>query len=91
MRLAIVGFVGSEATCVFNTFKVNPENPSGPAIPSQARREYKGTDDAASAHAFARKVIGLKDGVKSHVLTVAPGLYGIESGDAPEETASKRK
>jgi hypothetical protein len=84
-RLALLGFVGSQATLIFNTFKVNPENPSGPAIPSQARREYLGENTSSAVRAFALKCMGK---VAEHAVAreVEPGLYSIEfpeAGDAP--------
>lgn len=89
MRIAVVAFVGSQATLVFNTFKVNPENPSGPAIPSQARREYTGENSAEQVLAFARKACGIKADVKAHALRLAEGVYSIELGDAPAPSKSK--
>lgn len=88
-RIGIVAFVGSQATMIFNTYKVNPENPSGPAIPSQARREYTGENSAEQVLAFARKVCGVKSDAKVHALRLAEGVYSIEEGDAPATTRSK--
>lgn len=87
-RIGIVAFVGGQATMIFNTYKVNPENPSGPAIPSQARREYTGENSAEQVLAFARKVCGVKD-AKVHALRLAEGVYSIEEGDAPSTSKSK--
>ena len=89
MRIAVVAFVGSQATCVFNGYKVNPEDPSGPAIASQSRREYTGENNADQALSFARKVCGLKSDAKAHALRVADGIYSIETGEAPAPAKSK--
>lgn len=89
MRIAVVAFVGSQATLVFNTYKVDPANPSGATVPAQARREYTGENSADQVLAFARKACGVKADVKAHALRLAEGVYSIELGDAP--AADKRK
>jgi hypothetical protein len=84
-RLGILAFVGSEATLITNGYKVNPANPSGPALVSQMRREYKGENTSAAVRAFALKVIGAS-AEHSVAREVEPGLYSIElpeAGDAP--------
>lgn len=88
-RIAVVAFVGSQATLVFNTYKVDPQNPAGATIPGQSRREYTGENSAEQAHAFARKVCGVKAEVKTHALRLAEGVYSIEEGDAPAPSKSK--
>lgn len=84
-RLALLGFVGPQATLIFNTHKVNPANPSGPTIPAQSRREYLGENTSSAVRAFALKCLGA---VAEHAVAreVEPGLYSIElpeAGDAP--------
>ena len=90
-RLALLGFVGPQATLVFNTFKVNPQNPSGTSIPSQARREYLGENTSAAVRAFALKCMG-KVAELSVAREVEPGLYSIElpePSDTPVKPAKK--
>jgi hypothetical protein len=89
MRIAVVAFVGSQATLVFNTYKVDPANPSGATVPAQSRREFTGENSAEQALAFARKVCGVKSDAKAHALRVADGIYSIELGDAPAPAKSK--
>ena len=89
MRIAVVAFVGSQATLVFNTYKVDPANPSGATVPAQARREYTGENSADQILAFARKACGVKADQKAHALRLADGVYSIELGDAPAPSKSK--
>lgn len=90
-RLALLGFVGSQATLIFNGFKVNPANPSGPSIAVQSRREYLGENTSAAVRSFALKCLGA---TAEHAVAreVEPGLYSIElpeAGDAPVKPAKK--
>ena len=89
MRIAVVAFVGAQATLVFNTYKVDPANPSGATVPAQARREYTGENSADQVLAFARKACGIKSDAKAHALRLADGVYSIELGDAPAPSKSK--
>lgn len=89
MRIAVVAFVGAQATLVFNTYKVDPANPSGATVPAQARREYTGENNADQVLAFARKACGVKADQKAHALRLADGVFSIELGDAPAPSKSK--
>ena len=88
-RIGLLGFVGAQATLVFNTFKLNPENPGGAPVPSQARREYLGDNTSAAVRAFALKIMGK---VAEHAVAreVEPGLYSIEVS-TPDEKPAKGK
>ena len=87
-RLAILAFVGPEATLVFNGYKVNPENPYT-TIVSQVRREYKGDNTSAAVRAFALKMLG-KSAEHAVAREVETGLYSIEVS-TPDEKPAKGK
>ena len=83
-RIAALSFVGTEATFVYNTRKVDPNDETRTVL-SQARREYKGENTSAAVRAFAMKIIGEK---AEHCVAVeaAPGLYSIEL-PSPDDAA----